>query len=99
MQEAVRVACPGERCRIGVADGGTTLGVRIVQLLLTGLPPALPLGAVTGWYPWVITRETLALQPYERSTPTRRMHRQNGFEGSHGHYYSVLKGHLSAPVR
>ncbi len=54
---------------------------------------------VTGWYPWVITRETLALQPYERSTPTRRMRRQNGFAGSHGHYYSVLKGHLSAPVR
>ncbi len=56
-------------------------------------------GNVTGWYPWVITRETLALQPYERSTPTRRMRRQNGFAGSHGHYCSVLKGHLSAPVR
>ncbi len=26
-------------------------------------------GNVTGWYPWVITRETLALQRYEKEHP------------------------------
>ncbi len=65
--------------------------------------------SVTGWYPWVITRETLALQPYERSTPTRkarpnaRLHKarlHNPNEGSRRlHHKAECAGRMGLQAR